>query len=264
MEWVSCLGLEVERSKTSVSSSYGSLNSTLVRLFQDSLRVVQTVRFGMLTELEVEDFAGVYHSFVSGLSGHIRWRAAHLFFRSNIGRLRATNLTTYELGCRGRLAARMTERFGLKCGGDWCANPLRLPPRFVEHSVTLSSESVTWVPTSELDRVELSLCARELAAWRFSVPWSRLRHGCIFYKVQLSMLRPDSPKFDFGRWSYTTTDWRGVWRKMMRAPLIVERRTPVTWDCWEEILWNRPPPAYCEFEEGVDLLEVAKDGGKKG
>jgi hypothetical protein len=262
MEWMSCLSLEVELTKTSVSSTYGSLNSTLVRVRRDTLCVIPTVRFGMLQVSQVEDFAGVFRDFIAGLSGRTRFRAAHLFFRNNIGLLRATNFTTYELGVRGRLGERMTERFKLKCGGDWCANPLSLPQRFVEHSVTLSSDSVTWVPTAELSKEELSMCARELAAWRFSVPWSRARYGAIHYVVTLSMSRPDAPVFDFGRWSCTTTDWTRVWRRMMRAPLVVVRRTPVCNRLWDWILWNRPPPDYSDFEEGVDLLEVAKDGKK--
>lgn len=67
VSWISCLGLEVETSKTSVTPQYGSLNSTLVRPRGHSLVVVPTVRFAMTVVEEVADLAGVFNSFVSGL-----------------------------------------------------------------------------------------------------------------------------------------------------------------------------------------------------
>jgi len=271
--WMSDLSLEVETSKTSVSPKYGSLNSTLVAPCGDLLVVVPTVRFGMLAPLGIEDLAGVFRDFMSGLRGNVRFRAAHLFFRCHIGALRGTCYTTYELGFRGRLAERMTERFGLKCGGGWCAKPLVLPTRFVAHNVTLSSDSVTWVPTEELTGDEQRWCARELASWRFSVPWSRAVFGEIRYLVSVTMARPDEPCFeDFLRsfkWRVLApTDWQGVWRRMMRSssPVVV-KKTPVVHKLWDAILADRPPPVYTEYEEGLTLVEVVKEGrdtkGKK-
>ena len=261
MEWTSSLGLEVEITKTSVSADYGSLNSTLVVPFSGSLVVVPTVRFGMLGPVGEQDLATVYRDFVRGLREPLRFRAAHVFFRTHISLLRSSSFTTWELGFRGRLAERMTERFRLTTGGEWMLRPLSLPQRFISHSVTLSSDSVEWVDSASLSKEEEGWAAREIAAWRFSCPWSRARHGLITFHVMLAMARPTAPVFDWCRVALTPVDRVGEWRRWMRTPPEkAVKRTPVPWGLYEEILRDRPPPPYSEFDGG---LEVATGGDDK-
>nr|QED42954.1 putative RdRp [Monilinia ourmiavirus A] len=261
MAGLSPLGLQVETTKTSVHPLEGTINSTLVR-FRDNgvLAVVPTLKLGMLREADVSSLASSFARFVGGFEGVARFRAAHLFFRSHIGTLRGSQYSTYEMGFRGRLALRMTRRFGL---------PLlagkSVPPPVVPHNVVLDSEHVVWVPADSLSREESRLVARELACWRFSVRFSAVTTGFITRCVSLASARPHGPSFCVPKISLTYSantcecpSWRG-WAWLFRQPVVVEeKRVAVPDSMYDYMLDERLP----EYE--VDLpSEVAGDGGKK-
>jgi len=72
MNVVGELGLEVERSKTSVSQEFGTLNSTLLRWFGGRLRVSPTLRYGMLRPREFLNGIGRdFASFVRGVPADV-------------------------------------------------------------------------------------------------------------------------------------------------------------------------------------------------
>jgi len=270
VEVLSRVGLVVERSKTSVSTAYGSINSTLLRFRAKALLVVPTVRFGLLRLSEIGiELGESYNDFVSGLKGNLRYRAAALFFSRHVGTLRRLQLSTFELGFRGALAFRLTVKFGLLLGGD------RKPPQaLVEHSVTLPTGSVTWVREDSLDETARREAAAELAAWRFSVTWERAKSGKLGWLSGLSSIRPDQPCFrtlSFPRGS-SLTRWPGsvvgdwllpVPRKEKVVPLLSDVILNDSWFRSNDVLPGYDPAWEVTTVMRYAEIAVTPDGGWK-
>lgn len=174
VEVVGAVGLEVERTKTSVSGDFGSLNSTLVRWKSGFLRVVPTLRFGLLRpQPYANSLPRSLQQFAPpGLPADVRYSAGIEFIRWHSSTLRKTNLSPHEIGFSGRFAWRVLnkgggleaikKRLGLNPADSLCK---RLPSLPCPHNVAMTSEDVEWV--SSLTREEERLNARELAAWKW-------------------------------------------------------------------------------------------------
>jgi len=86
MSTVEDLGLEVERTKTSVSAEFGTLNSTLFVWKDEALTLKHTLRLGMLRSSDYPTSLGAsFHSFLGDLSGPARFRAGLAFFQVACG-----------------------------------------------------------------------------------------------------------------------------------------------------------------------------------
>jgi len=193
MSVVSQLGLEVERTKTSVDPSFGSLNSTLVRWVGVNLRVIPTFRFGMFRRADdVSSLPDTFRSFLRGRKSSLRFKAAREFFRWHLPVLRSTRLTLPELGFRGLLAWRMGVLFDFPVHRSAFSVP-RLPKK---HNVIFSSEKVTFVSEATLSAELKEMNGREMAAWKFGVSWrcveSEYTSQCIRRCMALSAIRGSS------------------------------------------------------------------------
>nr|WAK77870.1 MAG: RNA-dependent RNA polymerase [Botourmiaviridae sp.] len=258
-EWmavVSSLGLEVERTKTSVSPSYGSLNSTLLRWSGNNLRVVPTFRFGRLRSCDfVTSLAREFSQWLCA-SGSRRFRAAIVFFRRRVALMRSTRLTLLELGFRGSLAQRMAELFSLVPNGPCSFKP---PPAPVGHNIVLRSDEVTLVPEEELGAELLRENARETAAWKFRQEFSECRSSAALqYAISMSRIRRPEPVC-----GPVLCRWGGLWRHRSPVSVTEQRRIVSTWfaqplgdpekgvPVFDSILDSqfvdfRPPPSYQE------------------
>nr|UYL95449.1 MAG: RNA-dependent RNA polymerase [Tianjin Botou tick virus 3] len=191
METVSRLSLEVEKTKTSVSPEFGSLNSTLCKRFGAFYRVVATVRMGMLRESEsLDTLAKGFDDFISGLKGSLRYRAALAWFSWNIGKIRPLGLTTFDLGFRGPLAYRATKKFGLRLGPSL----QKIPSLKIENGLTLTCE---YVDPDLLDQDEKKENLAELAAWKWRTRFqlSSREEASMDYHLAISATRRDEPNF---------------------------------------------------------------------
>jgi len=218
MNVVAMVGLEVERSKTSVSEEFGSLNSTLFRWQGRHLRVVPTVRMGMLRPFDfVTGCGSSFASFVAGLSPDVRYRAACCWFSYHVANIRSSRLTLPELGFTGRLAMRMEAKFSMPSR----LSLVRPPKPPVGHNVLLSSDSFSYVPSGVLGPEEDEVNACEMIAWKWSLDYLPCKdRAAIRYCLQLSNCRPCP---DVGlrisdavniRYRLTQTGWSGrEWRR---------------------------------------------------
>jgi hypothetical protein len=168
------VGLEVERTKTSVDEDYGSLNSTLLRWKAGQLRVVPTLRFGLLRRQSYANALprSLQQFALPGLQPDIRYRAGVEFVLWHLPTLLRTNLAPHELGFSGRFAWRVLHKGGalrmVKRRLD--ENPAEslcktLPSLPCPHNVIMTSDDVEWV--SSLTREEERMNCRELAAWKW-------------------------------------------------------------------------------------------------
>jgi hypothetical protein len=176
MQVVGEVGLEVEQTKTSVASDYGSLNSTLLRWKGDRLRVVPTLRFGMLRSMPFAN--SLSKSFLSfacrGLPAQVRFNAGLEFLKWHSPLIRRTGLAPCELGFTGRFAWRCFLKVGLlrqqkvRIRDDPLASISKsLPPVPCPHNIVLTSDVVEWVPS--LSREEEMMNRREMASWKWRV-----------------------------------------------------------------------------------------------
>jgi len=171
---VGAVGLEVERTKTSFAEDFGSLNSTLLRWKSGFLRVVPTLRFGMLrTQPFANSLPRSLQQFaLPGLPSDVRFRAGVEFIRWHRRTILRTNLAPHELGFSGRFAFRVILKGGALSavkrrldGNPADALCKRLPSLPCPHNVVMTSDDVEWV--SSLSREEEKMNARELAAWKW-------------------------------------------------------------------------------------------------
>lgn len=249
MDMVGRLGLEVERTKTSVTAEFGTLNSTLLRPVFGWLKVIRTFRFGMLKTPEyVTSLSDTYDSFIAGQTGDIRYRGACAFFSWHINSLKSVRYTTLELGFRGRLALRVTRKFGLRI----CESVYRPPAPPVEHNVILSSDSVTFVQPESVPREVSVMNAREMASWKFSIRFARdFERAKLDYFLALSMVRPDEPDFlpytsGVGLGCHVSPPSLGkVSRWFVQPRLVSDRGFPLFHGVRE--FFEGPPP-YSEFD----------------
>lgn len=254
MEVVGLLGLEVERTKTSVSTSFGSLNSTLFRWGEDDLLyVVPTLRFGMLRPAEFPNSLGTsFDSFVRGQPTEIRWRAARAFFSWHLCLMKSVRLQPDELGFRGGLAFRMSRIFGLLANDDSVVVPPRPP---ISHNVVLSSDEVSMVPAIEMTEELVELNNREMASWKFRVDFvdSRFRAG-LRYCLALSRVRQPLTVVRIEPVRYFLSDdfsWRRLRKRFFRSREDGKGLIPV----FDRVLqsqnteeWEPPPPYGAEVE----------------
>lgn len=209
MSTVGGLGLEVERTKTSVDGVYGSLNSTLLRRVGGYLRVVPTLRFGRLRQSEyVTSLGREFSLFLAGVSSNIRFRAGMVWFRRKIGSLRSTRLTLHELGFRGTLALRLGRLFGLAC---WSREDVVPPQAPVGHNIFLNPEEFVRVPTDETTEEVRRLSALEGASWKFQMEWKWSKwRDAIRYCMSLSAVRPTRPVCGgINTLSFAASQWQG-------------------------------------------------------
>nr|WAK77851.1 MAG: RNA-dependent RNA polymerase [Botourmiaviridae sp.] len=209
MSTVGGLGLEVERTKTSVDVEYGSLNSTLLRRVGGYLRVVPTLRFGRLRESEfVTSLGREFSLFLAGVSSNIRFRAGVVWFRKKIGSLRSTRLTLHELGFRGTLALRLGRLFKLAC---WAREEIIPPPAPVGHNVILHPEDFVRVPESETTEEVRRISALEGASWKFQLEWKWTRDKDVLrYCLALSSVRRTEPRCgEVQTLSFAASQWQG-------------------------------------------------------
>lgn len=277
MKVVSDVGLDVEVSKTSVSDSFGSLNSTLFRWKEGLLFVVPTVRFGMLRPSEyVTGLGKTFASFVRGLEPGVRFRAACCWFSYKVSQLRSCRLTLPELGFEGALSWRMGVKFGFHSTPTLCSPP-SAP---VGHNLILSSDSFSLVPEGSLGPEEEEINACEMVAWKWSVDFEGHRvRSALRYCVRLSSVRPfEGPDFSYytcwrrGSFGFGLTrpglnGWQ--WRKRF-FPRVVRERTMIVSDSLVFSQYYRGdllpsyydglsmPPSYEESEAaGPELSVVA-------
>jgi len=209
MSTVGGLGLEVERTKTSVDGEYGSLNSTLLRRVGGYLRVVPTLRFGRLRQSEfVTSLGREFSLFLAGVSSNIRFRAGMVWFRKKIGSLRSTRLTLHELGFRGSLSLRLGRLFNLAC---WSSEEVKPPQAPIGHNIVLHPEEFVRVPEGETTEEIRRMSALEGASWKFQMAWAW--HGWrdgIRYCLSLSAVRPIRPVCgEVQTLSFAASQWRG-------------------------------------------------------
>lgn len=163
---VGSLGFSIEVTKTSVSSEFGTLNSTLLEWAGNYLRVVPTLRFGMLSPADYPLALGrTFESFLSGIVGGERYRAGRLFFEFHLGELKASAFSMTSLGFRGALAHRLSRVFGLLSSQRIDAPPPETPSY---HSVCLSRDLISEVPNEFVTTELKDLDAVETAAWKWS------------------------------------------------------------------------------------------------
>jgi hypothetical protein len=118
--WVSAVGsvgLQVEETKTSVSTCFGTLNSTLLKWRKEALTVVHTFRFGMLRKVDYPNCLGKsFEKFVGKSYGNKTvntraWNAAKVFIEAHKRQLSGISLDKF--GFRGRLAFRLAKLYNL-------------------------------------------------------------------------------------------------------------------------------------------------------
>jgi len=260
MDMVSRLGLEVERTKTSVSESYGTLNSTLILRKQGKYVVKQTVRFGMLAECDdVSSIARTFRDFISGIDGKLRFRAGVEFFRWHLPLLKSQRLTTLELGFRGDLAWRLTRKFELMM----CPVSAELPYLGPDHNVVLPKDRCSFVDPALLSKDDKRKSACELASWKFSVEFSSLaKRSKLSFLLKLSEVRPHRPNFlpylsGFGEGSQLSRYSINQTRRWFSVPLTVRKESfPLMIEPEEQL------PPYEDFDTGECLVEVGKFSSK--
>jgi hypothetical protein len=248
MDEVGRVGLEVERTKTSVSEDFGSLNSTLVRWSGDCLRVVPTLRFGMLRSPDFPHcLSKVFSEFVSCAprSGGRRFYAAREWFSWQRPSFQS-GLSLAELGFSGSLAWRAASREGLlelqkariETGGTL---DKVLPPVRDLHNVVLSGDNVVSVPS--LTGEEELAFGREVVAWKWTlarnVRINRALSKLRFYLALHSVRRAEEPDPAVFACS----------RALEQRPWCERRREDVRWrDVYKEAFFKPRP-----VETGVKL-----------
>jgi len=265
MSVVRGLGLEVEKTKTSVDVDFGTVNSTLFKWAEDGmLSVVPTLRFGMLRPVEFTNSLGSsFHSFTRGLPQDVLWRAARTFFSWHLVSLKSVRLFPDEMGFRGSLAFRMSRIFGL-LGRD--LSLVRAPGAPVPHNVVLSVESCTMIPEESLSSELKLLNDRQMASWKFSVDFLECRErAALRYCLQLSMTRRPFVDFSGPVWSSLTDDfsWRRLRRVRFFRPLVEGGKVIPVLDSvlqsQNESHWENPP-TYTESQEGGGVTATVLKG----
>lgn len=188
MRTVGALGLQVERTKTSVSSWFGTLNSTLVGWKDGALIVKPTLRFGMLRPSEyLNNLGKSFSDFLLGTSGSYRWRAGQVFFDFHYGEMKKSSWSLPSMGFRGTLAVRLAQRYKLLASWRLTGDMPRSPDA---HSVVLSLDQVSEVPIEFASEEVMAVSADETSAWKWSTGW-----------------RPVNREKNALRWAIDSTCW---------------------------------------------------------
>lgn len=183
MQTVSALGLEVERTKTSILSEEGSLNSTLLRWTKGGkLRVVKTVRMSLLKTPDYphnlgtswKKFWRVDHSL------KVRTRLAELYIAWQHDVIVRSQVSAYHLGFHGPLAERSLRRcrlwkreVSLESEG---LGEVALPPAPTAHNIVWETDDCVAISKEvwESNDVLRDVQTAEATRWR----WERARQFC--------------------------------------------------------------------------------------
>lgn len=173
MSVVGGLGLEVEKTKTSVSCEYGSLNSTLLRWTNNGLTVVKTLKLGMLRECSHPGNLGVSALQFARCGPKTSWLKNFCEFLSWHERtIVKWRCTAADMGFFGRLSLRAWTRFR---GGRllWRDDVLhqkkvdRLPAAHCPHNIVMASEEFVNVSTKDVTK-DIS---KDTSRWMASRKW---------------------------------------------------------------------------------------------
>lgn len=245
MSVVAEIGLEVEETKTSISDVFGTLNSTLFEWNEDKLRVVPTIRMGMLRETDyVVSLGAGFRSFAVG-NPKVKWNAAKVFFRWHLVSLRSVRLSLDEIGFRGTLAIRMSRIFGLfpKDASIFTAPKLPCP-----HNCHLpSGGDIVEVERGSLGEELETLSALQMVSWRWGVEFKE-ENKVIQYCLALSRVRWPQLSF-YDNWSLLTPPSVRTLRGRFKRPLTGRCMVPVFRDVLlsQDHDWE-PLPRYEEVE----------------
>jgi len=173
MSVVGGLGLEVEKTKTSVSKEFGTLNSTLVRWVGGSLSVVKTLRLGMLRECGHPGNLGDVALLFSRVGPRDSWLKNSLeFLRWHEHTILKWNCVLSDMGFRGRLMRRAFTKY--RCGRLlWRDDVLhqmkldRLPAAHCPHNIVMGSQEFVTVSRDLVDKK----MSREASIWMASRKW---------------------------------------------------------------------------------------------
>ncbi|QKI79905.1 RNA-dependent RNA polymerase [Erysiphe necator associated ourmia-like virus 75] len=227
MSVVGDLGLEVERTKTSVSNEFGTLNSTLVRWKSGNLVVVRTLRLGMLRECSHPGNLGTSALLFSRVGPRETWLANCLAFLSWHARtIVRWNSVASDMGFRGRLLRRAFERFR---GGRllWRDDVLhqmkidRLPGAHCPHNIVMGSEEFVTVPEESLTK-ELK---RDTAVWMASRKWELGREYTVRKQGKVVSERANATRIPD-----LLQDWRTSARELKEESSAVMRRKEWYWN----------------------------------
>lgn len=255
------VGLTVERTKTSISGEFGSLNSTLFRWQDRYLRVVPTLRFGMLRRSEFpHSLSASYRNFTFGLPAAQKYSAARAWFEWHFGELRAAQLSLVELGFSGRLAFRVADKLGLLKtqrrrieNGDLLDKELPPLPSF--HNVVLDRDDVYEVPSLQED--EEVVMSRQTSAWKWTLSnkfeasgskirfWLRLSVAAFPYRCPA--------KKACARYQLSPVDWRTEYARQYFAPRRPFPKRRLFWRSLDRL------PSYGEEVGALGSLDCGPD-----
>jgi hypothetical protein len=190
---VSAVGLEVERTKTSVAHDFGSLNSTLLRWNGDFLSPAWSPRFGMLRPAEHPGSLGrSFADFLRGAPNEYRFRAGRVWFDWHLGELRSAAVSLPSLGFRGLLAKRLASLYHLLHFAE-----AELPRAPFKHGVSFDGDFVSRHDTSTLSAEEHKQSSIEIAAQKWSNGYCRVDRvrEAILYCLARSRAKGD--RFDY-------------------------------------------------------------------
>jgi hypothetical protein len=187
------VGLEVEETKTSVSFSFGSLNSTLLRWVKGFLEPAWSPRFGMFRPAEHPGSLGAsFLSFLFECPVEVRYRAGREWFLWHIGELRSAGVSLPSLGFRGLLAMRLAKKNGLLYRPN-----VEFPRAFSTHGVGFTADFVVSVPRDMVDAEIQYSSSIEVAAAMWSEGWAPIdrTRSAILYCLSRSALKGN--RFDY-------------------------------------------------------------------
>jgi hypothetical protein len=248
------VGLEVEQTKTSVSSTFGTLNSTLLRWRKERLVVEHTFRFGMLRKPDYLNCLGKsFEKFVGKTYGSKRkntraWNAANVFLTAHKGQISGISLD--KLGFRGAMAARLAKLYNLL---PQSLQEHDLPPPPNPHNVQLNRDLVVDVPEKDIGP-DLAIANSDLTReWRWSIHFrsSDLKQLRKTYRIKVDSLRDlqrcPLPRLLYKRKFFSETiKIRQVWKSLLDSD-EVPRYDPLSWliehpPSYMEALAGEPPP----------------------
>jgi hypothetical protein len=179
LEVVGAVGLEVERTKTSIDIDYGTINSTLLRWDTSGyLYVVPTFRLGMLRRPEYPHALGTtWRKFVAPAVGRRqRFVASCVFLRFLRSVIINTGLSACALGFVGRLfvgSAKAVDLWDRECRMSSMEAQVELPRDNTPHNIVWDPDEMVKVPQKVFDN-QPDLREENMKAgtlWR----WNRLR-----------------------------------------------------------------------------------------
>lgn len=206
--WVDTIvgvGFEVERTKTSISHDWGTINSTLLRKKSGSVVPVKTFRMGMLRRAEHPSGLGASFRTFSRVGPRRFWfRNGCAFLRHHIYLLR-WGCVAQDMGFYGRLA-RKVWKYCFR-GALWVReSELRLSsdlpslePVPSPHSIVMASDEFQSFPAELINQEVVKGIGRWMAArkWQLGKTFVRVKPKKLLTERQSKILH--LPKFFFGK-----------------------------------------------------------------